>query len=178
MDFRVCSACTPDQKPIAAQYGAEYRSDGCPKQDSYLLWRRNRTTHTRLCCRCARSPSRHGKRMTQWLKRRTRPVRKPATARLSQSLDVRQMTAICAKRPFGRWVSNGRGKLGAGLRSPPRCRSPARGIRPASRAYAKRFGPSVPADGSYSRIVCGCANFRGDNAGGATRSLRVLRAAR
>jgi hypothetical protein len=39
-------------------------SYGCPKQDSYLLWRRNRTTHKRLCCLCARSPSGHRKRMT------------------------------------------------------------------------------------------------------------------
>jgi hypothetical protein len=38
--------------------------------------------------------------MTQWLKRRTRPVRKSTTARLSHSLGVHQMTAICALPSF------------------------------------------------------------------------------
>ena len=59
----------PDQRLIAARDGANYRSYGCPKQDSHLLWRRNRTTHKRLCCLCARSPSGHGKRMTDEGKR-------------------------------------------------------------------------------------------------------------
>ena len=64
-----------------------------------------------------------------------------------------------------------------------RCEGPGQtlqwgGAGPSGGIYAKRFGPSVPADGSYSHIVCGCANSRGDNAGGAIRSPRVLRAAR
>ena len=69
MDFRGCSTCTLDQRLIAARDGAKYRSYGCPKQDSHLLWWRNRTTHKRLCCLCARSPSRHRKRMTDEGKR-------------------------------------------------------------------------------------------------------------